>query len=154
MAMTFDGVNNNTPEKCKCIGENTQENTSDFFLHALYGSEPTERDFKSSWESDPSVELKKCREICQHRGVSFNKLDDINEQAILERYRGAPKSQGEIAPRLRRWTHYCKVKFLPDAGLIWEDGKTEQRHCHFFKCDTFTKEKLHYHEIKPLYDDV
>lgn len=152
--MTFANVTSQLKDGCQCIERGT-ENTEDIFLHALFAEHATERDFRTIWETQRHRCIKtKCKDICKYHGVSFNKLESDNEAIAIEKYKNiASKISADsrrIAPAIPSWKYYCKAKFKLDAGVVWPDGTTEERHVNFFKCDTFQPNCLEYISIELL----
>jgi hypothetical protein len=123
---------------CNCL-DSAVENTKDSFLRVMkIGNENfSEIDLKSKWEEGISCSKGDDKSLCSHRGISLSKVNDSNENEIIELY----KTTFKFNQNLRRYI--AKIKFMAGAGKIKAtSSKSNMHHNDFFKCDEFTINKI------------
>lgn len=130
--MTFDKLEADT--ECKCLEDaSIDENTNDQFLRLVKGKKIRLSQFRSLWEATKRPrDLNDCKAVCMYKGLSLTKIDDGNEQVLLDHY----KSLTAVKPSLG--DHMLKFKCRLDAGKIWPTPTRKSAWHHtFFKCDSF-----------------
>lgn len=133
-----------------CIGEDTPENTEDYFFRRLDKNELRDKDFETYWEKgwrpDPGTKWER-KNVCSRKGVScylYNGNDEEMEKKLIA-------TLGEKAKFKRKLGKFlCKLRFKRSAGKIWKNGMDSPYHCDFYKSDDFTLEKVDIIDIRPL----
>ncbi|KPK87877.1 hypothetical protein AMJ80_11665 [bacterium SM23_31] len=142
--MTFNKIREDV--NVDCIKEfKPKENTEDIFTRALKSNKITDDDLKSLWELGRKGYNSK-KEICQRKGLSVDKLSNINIDEIEKKY----KRIKQFKTKSRRCYFYCKFRFMKNAGKVWDSLVIRDSHKTFFKSDSFTKENLIVLEIRLL----
>src|SRR5262245_28292638 len=155
-AMTFDKLHAGFEElgldQCDCTkldGVTDDQGFSYTRLMRLETGDETvsEIDFESHYEIPISLnrEPRTCKDHCQSRGVSINRLNGTNLPGIKERYRSIAAHSQWFGKR------FCTFRLSNNAGKIWNDKPTNPvQHCNLLKCDKFCKDSIIILKIEKL----
>jgi hypothetical protein len=136
--------------KISCIGEDTPENTSDFFVRRIDKNKLREKDFLSHWERgikpDPKDEMDR-KKVCGKKGISCYLYND-NDYSIEKKLINTMRIVSKFKRKLGKF--FCKLRFKKNAGRIWKNGRNSPYHCDFYKSDGFSLDLVEVIEIKPL----
>ena len=140
--MEFNKILSDT--HCKCL-DDSFEDLDNTYIRKLKTNQLLIKDFQSYWEIGRRCDPTDCKEVCKRKAISINKYNENTKQKIIKHY----KRTFNYNPSLIKYL--CVFKFNKEAGKIKHSPSTgDKSHHSFYKCDTFSLEKINVVEIKPL----
>jgi hypothetical protein len=148
--MTFDKIH--TDIQFKCITNDMSQNVTDIFVRRVGNAALSDKDFLSYREEGRKLEDDTQKVICMSRGLSILKIENNNEESILNTLRPTMKPPINFKPRKKyKIKFFCKMRFKNNAGLVWKTPSKDNPYHHtFFKCDDFNMGDIEVLEVAPI----
>lgn len=145
--MTFEKLHMGIEHDCISFS-GVCENTSDVFVRLVWNVPPSEDDFRSYEEEGKIRNGDGHQNVCNHRGVSMNKVDTNNEERVKRAFTALVKNKRRLPPV------WCKFRIGLNAGKVWYKPSTTpdtgDSHHNLMKCDQFSIDKIHVLDLASL----
>lgn len=126
--------------KCDCVSD-CETDILNSYIRKLRKDVPSDMDFKSHWERGIKPEETDCEIVCSYKGISVNKIDEQNEEQIINKY----KTTFNINPK--KGAYYLKFKIIEKSGVYkFTPEDDDPSHYNFLKSDAFDIADLNFVE--------
>lgn len=132
--MAFKGLHKGIPKNCDCTQFGSSPRATDSFVRRGNNDPAQNSDFQSYKELGIKRSGSRCKDYCDHSGVSIYQFNDTPEKKKIEL-----KAAYRIRQTKEKFRYLLRVK--KEAGLVWYQGRTDG-HCNLLKSDEFSVETL------------